>query len=87
MNDKDKIKLVDSIIESLRSEKTIESGPKMVGHTISTWGINGFKKAEPGTPVFEDKERYFIVLETLSGDKSLEVRFYKEDFKQNIKFI
>jgi len=88
MKNEDKIRLAElvlSFVSSLTEDKTIS--PKMIGKLNKSTGINGFKIAEIGTPVFDDGNRYFIVLESLDGKRSLEIPYYKDSLKASIDFI
>lgn len=88
MTKDDKIKLGELILDfiSARTEdKTIS--PKHVGYLNKQQGINGYKKAEIGTPVFETNDRYFFMLESLDGKTNLEMTYYKETLKPVIDFI
>lgn len=58
-----------------------------VGTLNAPFGINGFKIAPIGTFVFEEKDRYFIALESLDGKTNIMVRFYKDSLKDKIDFI
>lgn len=66
MTDKDKIQLTNIIIKYLQEHKSnIGDGlPWMVGTLTKRQGINGFKPAEIGHPVFEYKDRYIIYVES-----------------------
>lgn len=88
LSKEDKIKLADqviSLIENSSIDITTEI-PVMIGTLQTQIGINGFKKAQIGTPVFEFKDKYLIYLETLNGDKNVEVSYYKDTLKQSINF-
>lgn len=88
MKDADKIKLVDSILKGVQEQQEDKHiSPKMIGHLNIVFGLNGFKKADIGTPVFDSGDRYFIMLETLDGKKCLEVTFYNDTLKSSIDFL
>jgi len=85
----DKVKGFDLILNYL-NEFTQTSGKPtvyMVGSLNKAQGINGFKKAEIGTPVFETDGKYFIMLESLDGKRNLEVFYYKDSLAPVIDFI
>lgn len=88
MKNEDKLRLADQVIRFIEelSEGQVNM-PVMVGTLKRVWGLNGFKKAEIGTPVFEFNDRYIIYLETLNGDRNVEVPFYKDTLKPVIEFI
>ena len=88
MKDNDKIRIFDKLIDLIgrqSEDKTIS--PKMVGYLNQAQGINGFKLAEIGTPVFDSGDRYFIMLESLDEKRNLEVSYYKDTLKKVIDFI
>jgi hypothetical protein len=88
MQNKDKIAIMDLLLEqiSLRTED-LKSVPKMIGSLNKVVGLNGFKKAEIGTPVFDTGDRYMIMLESLNGKISVEVTYYKETLSPSVDFI
>ena len=49
--------------------------------------MNGFKKAEVGSPVFQKGDRYIIYLESLDGKTSVEIPFSKDTLKPAIDFL
>jgi hypothetical protein len=79
---------MDLLLEqiSLRTED-LKSVPKMIGSLNKVVGLNGFKKAEIGTPVFDTGDRYMIMLESLNGKISVEVTYYKETLSPSVDFI
>jgi len=100
MNDIDKIKIVDRIVELISESYVGEDMPVMVGVLNSPQGINGFYVAPKGHPVFEIKDRYVIYLEsstpekiaghgkeTIFRDFKVSVPYYKETLRQCIDFI
>ena len=60
--------------------------PIQIGTLKITQGINGFKKAEPGHPVFDFNNRYVIFLESLDGSVTTAVTYYYETLKPLINF-
>lgn len=78
------IDLMDVIKKHTKTES--EDISFNVGTLNSPFGINGFKVAPIGTFVFEEKDRYFIALESLDGKTNVMVRFYKESLKDKIDF-
>lgn len=81
--------LVDMIIDYIAEhsgEEATKEYPRMVGKLNAPVGLIGFKRAEPGTPVFERTDRYLIIMETLDGKSSLELTYYKETLKPVIDF-
>lgn len=87
MKDKQKIALAELIINYFASMKDDDVAlPKFIGTLNKKWGLNGFKPAEPGTPVFELSGKYFFTLESLDGKRSVEVPFTKETLHPAIDF-
>ena len=87
MTNEDKIKLVDLIIDFMSNrteDKTIV--PKNIGTLNIPLGINGYKVAEIGTPIFETHDRYLVMLESLDGKRNVEMTSYKETLKPSIDF-
>ncbi len=87
MEDKDKIALMDYIIKYLQDKVTSDDMPIMVGTLNKPQGINGFKNAYVGHPVFEFKERYIIYLESNDGKTKVSVPYHKETFKSVVNFV
>jgi hypothetical protein len=88
MKDKEKIQLANLVLEFLSAQRETPAGtPKMVGTLNKVWGLNGFKKAEVGNPVFQKGDRYIIYLESLDGKTSVEIPFSKEILKPAIDFL
>ena len=88
MTNEQKTQLAELIIDffsKFKPEEQIEV-PRMAGVLKKPQGINGFKRAAPGTPVFEYKDRYLIYFESLSGDKTLEVPYYRQSLEAMIDF-
>ena len=87
MKTESKIKLAELIIRYLQeqAEDKVDM-PVMIGTLRRAWSLNGFKKAEIGNPVFEYDNRYLLYLETLNGDRNVEVPFYKETLAPQIEF-
>lgn len=79
MTDTDKIRLANVVIEFLSNFKSGEDIPVMVGTLNKRQGINGFKVAEIGHPVFEVKDRYIIYLES---EKELTEKVYDHKRQQ-----
>ncbi len=78
MKDREKIALVDKLLEAIQENSPGTKPLKCVGTLNRVLGINGHKKAEPGTPVYEKADRYVVYLETLDGKNVVEVLYYKE---------
>lgn len=88
MTNEEKILLADKIISLISDFKTETSPmPKAIGNLKIKYGLNGFKPAEIGTPVFEFQGKYLIYLESISGDRSVEVPFNKETLANNINLF
>lgn len=84
----DKVRIFDMLIDLLsRHQEDTTSTPKMIGTLNRATGINGFKLAETGTPVFDSGDRYLIMLESLDGKTNVEMTYHKETLKQSIDFI
>jgi len=64
----------------------INNVPIMVGTLNKAQGLNGFKKADIGHPVFEFKDRYIIYLESYDGKTTVAVPYYKETLGPVINF-
>lgn len=87
MNDKAKIAFANSILALLGEEKANQQiSHQLIGTLKKPFGINGFKVASVGNPVFEKSDRYFIFLESIDGKTVVEVPFYKEALAPNIIF-
>lgn len=87
MNDKYKIALANLILDFLKdSGGKSKDLPIMIGTLNKSQGINGFKKAEVGNPVFLLGDRYVIFLESLDGKTSVEIPYHKETLKPFIQF-
>ena len=86
MTDADKIRLANVVIDYLSNFKSGEDIPVMVGTLNKKQGINGFKVAEIGHPVFEFKDRYFIYLESNDGKTTVTIPYYKETLSSSIDF-
>lgn len=69
MTNEQKIQLAEIIIREMEKSFTGEDMPVMVGVLNKGIGVNGFKMAEIGHPVFEYKDRYIIYLESQTPDK------------------
>ncbi len=88
MNNEQKIKLADLLIEYLANSQEVQVNmPKHIGYLKQPFGLKGFKLAEKGTPVFELNDKYFIQLETLDGKSNLEVKFYKDTLLPSIDLL
>lgn len=82
---KDKlISMIETYIDSTKEDLKI--APKMIGTLNKVIGINGFKKAEIGSPIWDSGDRYFIMLENIEGTRSLEVAYYKDTLSPFIDF-
>ncbi len=83
MTNEQKIQLAEIIIREMEKSFTGEDMPVMVGVLNMATGINGFKLAEIGHPVFEYKDRFIIYLESLTPDKIIKVNepVIYQDFK------
>lgn len=87
MNDKEKVDLADYIIQYMQERVTSNDMPIMVGTLNTPTGINGFKPAEVGHPVFEYKEKYIIYLERNDGAMTSIIPYRKESLKPHINFV
>lgn len=88
MTPEDKIQVFDLFVEHLsRFSENKAVAPKNIGTLNKAQGLNGFKPAEVGTPVFDSGDRYFIMLESLDGKRNVEMSYYKETLKPVIDFI
>jgi len=86
MQDVQKIAIIDQII-NLINQADKESLPVMVGTLTKSFGINGFKTAEIGHPVFDFNGKYFLYLERNDGKLTVEVPFYQSTLKEFINFL
>lgn len=87
MKNADKVKLLDQILALLNdNNEHTESSLKLIGTLTKAQGINGFKKCDIGSPVFELGDRYIIVMETLDGKSSSNIPYYKETLTPVINF-
>jgi hypothetical protein len=88
MDDKLKLKLFDQFLDMISIHQKTESVfvPRQIGTLNKIIGQNGFKKAEPKTPVFDLGDRYMIMMESLDGKRNVEVTYYKETLKDAINF-
>jgi hypothetical protein len=88
MKNEDKIRIFDLLVEQLsRYQDDKQLTPKMVGMLNKRVGLNGFKVAEVGTPIFDTGDRYLLMLESLDGKTNVEMTYYKETLKSSINFI
>ena len=80
MKKETKIELFDQIMNviAFHSKEEKQLIPKNIGVLNKRVTQIGFKPLEIGTPVFEFQDRYLLFFETLNGDKSCEIRYYKE---------
>lgn len=80
-------KAVCQVVDAaLREKGGEEMDEKLAGVLTSAYGQRGFKKALPGHPVYETKDRYVIYLEPeASTQKRERVPFYKETLEPFIK--
>ncbi len=84
----DKERIFDLLVEQLsRYQDDKQLMPKMVGMLNKQVGLNGFKVAEIGTPIFDTGDRYLLMLESLDGKTNVEMTYYKETLKSSINFI
>lgn len=86
MTDKEKVDLMDYIIRYMEESVTSSDMPIMIGTLNKAQGINGFKNADVGHPVFEFKDRYIIYLERNDGKTTVSVPYYRETLKPVIDF-
>jgi len=87
MTDRDKIELMDYIIRRMEESDTSADMTVLVGKLNKAQGLNGFKKADIGHPVFEFKDRYVIYLES---EKELTEKVYdhqRQQFNTKIGFF
>lgn len=75
MNDQQKIALAECVLAFLKENTASVEIPKAVDTLAQSFGLNGFKKADIGTPVFEYRDKYLVYLETLDGKRTVEVPF------------
>lgn len=89
MTDQQKISLMDRLIDDILSsnEKGMVTRLQMIGRLTVKQGINGFKKAEVGTPVFIKADRYIIFMETLDGKTCVEIPYHLETLSLVIEKI
>ena len=85
-SNKEKIDLANSILRLMEEEEAV-AAPKHIGTLNKAWGMNGYKTAEIGSPVFATSDRYFIFIETVDGKTSLQINFYKETLEPIIDRI
>jgi hypothetical protein len=86
MTPEEKSELADAIIRLVQDRMTSNDMPILIGTLSKPQGINGFKKAEVGHPVFEHKDRYIIYLESLDGKTAITIPYYKETLRLAINF-
>jgi len=86
MTNEQKVAIIDQVI-NLINQADKESLPIMVGTLTRPFGLNGFKMAEVGHPVFDFNNRYFVYLERDDGKLTVEVPFYHDTLKEFIKFL
>lgn len=79
MKDHDKIKLAEIILDFLKDSTEAKDVPVYVGALSKRFGLNGFKVADIGTPVFEYNDKHVLYLESLDGKHSVMIPFYKGD--------
>lgn len=80
MTDKEKIEFANTILNLVETRRD-KSLPKTIGYLNRVIGQQGFKKCEVGTNVFEDGDRYFIIMESLDGKTSVRFNYHKEELK------
>jgi hypothetical protein len=87
MNKEQKIRLADMLLEFVSNNQEDRVNlPRMVGTLTKAQGLNGFKRAEIGTPVFDIGDKYMIMIESLDGNRNVEVTYYKDTLKPVIEF-
>lgn len=86
MTDEEKVILIDYIIRYLEEIQVSSEIPVLVGSLNSPQGINGFKPAVVGHPVFMLKDRYIIYLESNDGKTTVSIPYYKEALNKVINF-
>ena len=86
MTDKEKVDLMDYIIRYMEEKVISADMPVMIGTLNKALGLNGFKRADVGHPVFEFKDRYIIYLESNDGKTTVSVPYYKDTLKPVIDF-
>lgn len=82
MNNKKKVEIFDRIYELLREETEPNKVLYSPGVLSKVQGLNGFKKCEIGTPVYEKGDRYILYMESIDGKTVVEVPYYKEDLSR-----
>jgi hypothetical protein len=88
MTNQQKIQLADIIIREMERSFTGDDMPVMVGVLNKPIGLNGFKMAEIGHPVFEFMDKYVIYLESSTPDKVVKVGepLVYQDFKVTVPY-
>lgn len=86
MTDEDKLDLMNIIIRFMEDKASSSDIPVMVGTLSRPQGINGFKRADIGHPVFEFKDRYVIYLVRNDGEVTVTIPYYKESLTSSINF-
>ncbi len=87
MTDKQKIELADLIIGFIKDNEPSKSvNPVCIGTLNTKQGFNGFKPIEIGTLVFDDGQRYFMMIESLDGNVCAKIPYYKETLAPLINF-
>jgi hypothetical protein len=87
MQQKDMIQLAEIILAFMADkQEASKEVPQMIGRLNQVLGINGFKKCEVGTPVFDIGDKYMVLFESLDGKISVEVKYYKNTLASSINF-
>lgn len=84
MTEKQKIQLADIVLSFISEHANREEIPVRVGTLNKKQGLNGFKPAEIGHPVFEFRDRYIIYLESNDGSITVSVPYFKETLRGSI---
>lgn len=99
MKDSEKVRIIDLLLEEIKSSHVDDNIPIFVGTLNHPYGLRGFEMAEVGHPVFELKDRYIVYLESISPTQivkfgeptiyqkfNIAVPFYKETLSHSINF-
>lgn len=100
MNNDEKVRIIDLLIEQVKESLRDQDVPFLVGLLNHPYGLNGFKMDEIGHPVFELNDRYIVYLESESpiqiskyGQETIyqhfkiSVPFYKTTLSPYITFL
>lgn len=85
MTNKDKIALVDRLLEELKEEAGGKQVRNMVGTLTRPQGLKGFHKCDIGHPVFQKDDRYVLYMESIDGKTVVEVPYYIETLQRAMK--